>query len=117
MRFYLSQNTKFLILNNPCSGFCRSTGPVDRARSRSIDVHRRERQSGWRAGRPTRSTVQRALLSGKAPVDRAVDRTESLLSVSRPRSTAGSTVRNLTVGRSTGRSTDSSPDCWSGCNG
>ena len=106
--------TKFLI---PIMSCLASAGRPDRSTElevgrpgRSTDVHRRARQSGWRAGRPGRSTVQRALLSGKAPVDRAVDQTESLFSVSRPRSTgrstAGSTVRNLTVGRSTGRSTD-----------
>ena len=76
---------------------------VDRVgRPTCTDVHV---SSGWRAGRPTRSTVQRVLLSGKAPVDRAVDRQRALLSVpgsrSTGRSTAGSTVRNLTVGRST----------------
>ena len=55
--------------------------------SRSTDVHRRARQSGWRAGRPRRSTVQRALLFGKPRSTGPVDRTERLLSVSRPRST------------------------------
>ena len=45
---------------------------------RSTDVHRRARQFWQEAGRPNRSIVQRALLSGKAPADRAVDRTERL---------------------------------------
>ena len=94
--------TKFLIPEIPVLA---SAGRPDRLTElevgrpgRSTDVHRRARQSGWRAGRPGRSTVQRALLSGKAPVDR----TECLLSVSRPRLTGRSneapTVRNLTVG-------------------
>ena len=49
---------------------------VDRAgRPTCTDVHA---SSGRRAGRSTRSTVQRALLSEKAPVDRAADRTERL---------------------------------------
>ena len=78
--------------------------PVDRAgRLTCTDVHA---SSGRRAGRPTRSTVQRALLSGKAPGGRP-DR--DLLSVSLPRSagrsTDGTTVWNMTVGRSAGRST------------
>ena len=60
-----------------------------RSTERSTDVHRRARQFWQEAGRPTRSTVQRALLSGKAPIDRAVDRTEStalciLATVDRP---------------------------------
>ena len=81
---------------------------VDRlGRPTCTDVH----ALTWQvAGRPTRSTVQRALLSGKAPVDRPVDRTESSALCIWPRSTDrltdGTTVWNMTVGRSTGRSTD-----------
>ena len=80
--------------------------------TRSTDVHRCARQFGWRACRPTRSTARELLLSGKPRSTRPVNRQRALLSVpdlGRPgRSTAGSTVRNLTVGRSTGRSTDRS---------
>jgi len=105
MGFYMSQKDQVF---NPLTvfwpGFCRSTEPVDR-RAQTCTA-----SSGRRAGRPTRSTVQRALLSGKAPAGRAADRTESLLSVSLPRSagrsTDGTTVWNMTVGRSAGRSTD-----------
>ena len=68
--------------------------------------------SDRRAGRSTRSTVQRALLSGKSPVDRPVDRTKScalciLASVDRSvdRSPNGWISDRC---RSTGRSTDSS---------
>ena len=55
----------------------------------STDVHSVHARIWQVAGRPTRSTVQKALLSGKAPVDRAVDRTQStalciLASVDRP---------------------------------
>ena len=70
MGFYFSQKDQVF---NP--SFLTWLQPVDRARS--TDVHRRARQFWQVAGRPIRSTVQRALLSEKAPVDRAVDRTET----------------------------------------
>ena len=77
MGFYLSQKDNLLNPLLDLSGFSRSTElEVGRpgGRPTCTDVHT---SSGRRAGRPTRSTVQRALLSRKAPVDRPVDRTES----------------------------------------
>ena len=74
MGFYFSQIDNIL---NPLTDLLASAGRPARSTelevggpSRSTDVHKRARQSGWRAGRLGRSTVQRALLSGKAPVDR-----------------------------------------------
>ena len=87
--------------------------PVDRARSRSTDVHK-TCMAIWLVDRSIRrSTVQRAALSGSGPgrpggrpigqspgsVDRVVDRQAAM-------------VKNLTVGRSIGRSTDSRVFCW-----
>ena len=79
--------------------------------TRSNDVHKRARQFGWRAGRPTRSTARELMLSGKPRSTGPVDRQRALLSVpghGRPgRSTEAPTVRNLTVGGRPARSTDS----------
>ena len=61
MGFYLCQNNKFSFPKNVLSGFCRSTGPVDRARSRSTDSVDRRAQtctSVWLEGRST-GTVDR----------------------------------------------------------
>ena len=81
---------------------CRSTGPVDR---RAQDMH--TALPGGPVDRPGRPPESSALWKWPQSTGR-----ELLLSVSRPRSigrsTAGPTVRNLTVDRSTGRSTDRS---------
>ena len=84
------------LAGRPGRSIARSTAP--RAgrpcgRQTCTDVHAKF----WlEAGRPTRSTVQRALLSGKAPVDQPVDRTEScalcIPDRSTDRSTDGTTV-------------------------
>ena len=102
MRFYLSQEAKLLIPINPCSGFCRSTGPVDRVRSwstKSVDYVYRTCTPVWLEGR---STARELLLSGKPRSTGSVDRQRALLSVpgsGRPGwSTDALTVRNLTVG-------------------
>ena len=114
MGFYLCQNTKFSFPKIVLSGFCRSTGPVNRAWSRSpgrsTDVHR-TCTPGLLEGRSTDLVdLRELLLSGKPRSTGPVDRQRSLFSVpgsGRPgRSTDAPTVRNLTVGRSTGRSTD-----------
>ena len=78
MGFYLCQNTKFLIPIDTLSWFCRSTGPVDRARSRSTD-------SVDRLGRPTCTNVHASLAGG--PVDRHGRPSRELCSLERPRST------------------------------
>ena len=79
-----------------CPGFCRSTGPVDRARSRSTgrstDVHRRARQcilegrstdpvdrqrasALWKCpGRPGGRPAESSALCSRVSVDRPVDR-------------------------------------------
>ena len=95
---------------------CRSTGPVNRSRSRSTDMHRTCTQPGL-VGRSTRrSTVQRALLSGKGPGRPAESSALCIqlqstgqravaLWIQAPStewSTGGTTVRNLTVVQSTG---------------
>ena len=85
--------------------FCRSTS--SRPRQKSVDMSDRpmctnvHSQFGWRAGRPPESSAL-----WKAPVG-GVDRpAKSSALCSRPRSTGpvdrGSTVRNMTVGQSTG---------------
>ena len=114
MGFYFNQKDQVLNPLTVLSWLHPVDRPVDRSwrrsTDRSTDVHRRARQF-WQEGRST-DPVDRPESSAlwKAPVDRAADRTESLLSVSWPRSTDrstdGSTVWNMTVGRSTGRSTD-----------
>ena len=50
---------------------CRSTGPVDRGRSRSTDVHRTCTQQGWWAGRPGGRPSRELCSLEMAPVDRA----------------------------------------------
>ena len=83
MRFYMSQKDQVL---NPFTVLS-WLQPVDRTgRPTCTDVHA---SSGRRASRPTRSTVQRALLSGKAPGGRAADRTERLALCILARSTVG----------------------------
>ena len=88
----------------------RSTGPVDRPRSRSTGLVDRRAQ-GCARSQPFR-LVDRAVDRLKSthsrvgPVDRVVDRCSLVLgAVDRRARPTGSTVRNLTVGRSTGRST------------
>ena len=110
MGFYLSQKAKFLI---PIIPFLASSGRPGQSTesgvgrpSRLTDVHKRACLV-WLEGRSTDPVDrQRALLSGKPQSIGSVDRQRALLSVpghGRPgRSTAGSTVRNLTVSRSTG---------------
>ena len=105
--------TNFLIPKIDLSGFCRSTGPVDRAWSRSTGTVDRRAQTctpGLLEGRSTDSVDRRELLlSGKPRSTGPVDRQRTLFSVpglGRPgRSTAAPTVRNLTVGGWPGRST------------
>ena len=110
MGFYFIQNNQVLNSSFQFPGFSgRPTGrpSSEVGRPTCTDVHA---CSGRRDGRPTRSTVQRALLSGKAPVDRPVDRTESsalciLATVDRPVDRCPNGRKNDRW-RSTGRSTD-----------
>ena len=92
----------------------RSTEPGVSRPSRSTNVHRMCTPV-WLEGR---STARELLLSGKPRSTGPVDRQRVLLSVpglGRPgRSTAGPTVRFLTVGGRPGRSTDSSPELLTG---
>ena len=93
MGFYQSQNAKFSFPINPWPGFYRSTGPVDRAWSRSTESVDRRAQTctpvlaGGPVDQPGRP--QRASALWKAPVDRAGRPTErsalcSRVSVDRP---------------------------------
>ena len=89
MGFYVSQKDQVFNPRFSVSGFNKSTSRPNKSTgaeigrpARSTDVHSVHALTWQMAGRPTRSTVQRALLSGNAPADRAVDRTESMLSVS-----------------------------------
>ena len=116
MGFYLSQKAKFLIPIIPVSGFCRSTGPVDRARSRSTEsvdrcaqnVHARSAGGPVdRPGRPSRelcslemprsgrSTDRESALCSRGSVDRPVDRSPNGRISDRWRSTGRSTVSSV----------------------
>ena len=114
MGIYLSQNDQVFNPRNSCPGFCLSTGPVDRARSRStgsVDrraqtctpvwlegrstgtVDRPESSALWKGpGRPGGRPDRKSAICIQATVDRPVDRWLNVI--------------NLTVGRSTGWSTD-----------
>ena len=90
MRFYQSQKAKFSIPIIPVSGFCRSTGPLNRARSRSTESVDRRAQ-----------TCTRGLAAGS--VDRVSRPPESFCSLESP-------------GRRVGRPAESSALCsrpWS----
>ena len=82
MGFYQSQNTKFSIPKMSCSDFCRSTGPVDRARSRSTELVDRRAQN-----------VHASLAGG--PVDRIGQPPESFCSLESPCRPGRSTGREL----------------------
>ena len=113
MGFYLSQNDKLL---NPWTDliWLLSVDRTGRPSLKSVDrvgrptCTERARQLGWRAGRPGRSTA-RELCSLESPgrLGRSTGQRACSLypGLGRPGwSTAGTTVRNLTVGRSTDRS-------------
>ena len=93
--------------------------PCQRSVDRAVDRHAQTCTACLTGGpidRPGRPPESSALWKWPRLTERSTGR-ELLLSVSRPRSTAGTTVRNLTVGRSTGRSTASSPDSELASNG
>ena len=105
---------------------CRSTGPVDRVRARNqaggpVDRVSRPPESfcSLEKAPVDRSTGREFCSLYPAPVDRAVDQPESRCSlVPGPfdrRSTSGTTVIKITVGRSTGRSTGRSFLTFPGC--
>ena len=82
MLFYVCQNTKFSFPNNPWPSFCRSTGPVDRAWSRSTESVDRRAQP-----------CTPALAGG--PVDRVGRQPESFCSLESPDRPGRSTGREL----------------------